>query len=93
MTPQEKVKAGIKQTKAAITAVVRIATADRKAGVYNDSEWATLKEHFNAVDGYIKDAERYAALGDLINADSQRKAAQAVLDYAKQYLIKQKDKE
>jgi tryptophanyl-tRNA synthetase len=91
MSPVEKAKAGIKQVKAAVTVVVRGAIADRKAGVYNNEEWAELKGYFNTIDKDIKEVEKYLALGDLITAADKRKLVDDAFAYLKAELIKRKE--
>ena len=90
-TPVQKVQAGIDQVKAGLTVLVEGAIVDRKAGVYNDEEWAALKGKLNEAKRHVDTAQGYLNAGDLGSAAGRMALANVAISIIKTELIKRKE--
>lgn len=88
MNAVQKVQAGLDQTKAIVTAMVRQVTADRKLGVYNDAEWLELKLKFNQIKAGIDNIEEYIQVGNVVIAQEKLTLVNNAISYVKAELIK-----
>lgn len=90
-TPAQKLQAAIDQAKAGLTVLAEGAVVDRKAGVYNDEEWAALKGKLNEAKRHVDTAQGYFNAGDFSSAEGRLALANAVFAIIKSELIKRKE--